>query len=56
MFFLYQVDDEFDELYFKGFEWDKEELWIKFIVYLFKDVGVVFGGGFKKKKKQVVDE
>ncbi|CAP66492.1 uncharacterized protein PODANS_4_3430 [Podospora anserina S mat+] len=54
--FKKRADDELDEPYLKGFEWDKEESWTKLIVHLSKDAGVAPGGGSKKKKKQAADE
>lgn len=47
-----QADDELDQPYLAGFEWDKEECWTRFIVHLSKDsTGERNIGGGKKKKK-----
>ena len=46
-----QADDEIDEPYLAGFEWDKTESWTRLVVHLTKDSG----GGFTKKKKKSDD-
>ncbi|KAG7102056.1 hypothetical protein HYQ44_018634 [Verticillium longisporum] len=45
-------DDELDNPYLKGFEWDKEESWTRLVVHLQKDAGLPAGGGKKKKSKK----
>lgn len=49
--FKKRADDELDQPYLAGFEWDKEESWTRLLVHLQKDAGVTSGGGSKKKKK-----
>ena len=46
-----QADDEFEQPYLKGFEWDPEESWTRLKVHQSKDAGPVGGGGGGKKKK-----
>lgn len=48
-----QADDEFEDPYLAGFEWDKEESWTKFKVHQ-KATGEAPGG--KKKKGKGGDE
>ncbi|KAF4979230.1 hypothetical protein FZEAL_4513 [Fusarium zealandicum] len=48
-------DDELDEPYLAGFEWDKEESWTRLVVHLQKQpssTGMSTGGKKKKNKKQ----
>ncbi|KAH7375306.1 hypothetical protein B0T11DRAFT_270068 [Plectosphaerella cucumerina] len=49
-----KADDELDNPYLKGFEWDKEESWTRLVVHLAKNpaVGSGGGGGGGKKKKK----
>jgi hypothetical protein len=49
-----RADDELDNPYLAGFEWDKEESWTRLIVHLQKNPGPtnVGGGGKKKKEKK----
>jgi hypothetical protein len=49
-----QADDELDNPYLAGFEWDKEESWTRLVVHLQKNAGPtnVGGGGKKKKEKK----
>lgn len=52
-------DDELDNPYLAGFEWDKEECWTRFIVHLQKEATTGFpvgGGGGKKKKNKKNEE
>lgn len=49
--FKKRADDELDQPYLAGFEWDKEESWTRLIVHLQKDAGVPAGGSKKKKNK-----
>ncbi|EJT68538.1 hypothetical protein GGTG_13884 [Gaeumannomyces tritici R3-111a-1] len=52
-----RADDELDQPYLAGFEWDKEESWTRFIVHLSKDsTGERNIGGGKKKKKNATEE
>ncbi|KAL2760075.1 hypothetical protein ACRALDRAFT_2038789 [Sodiomyces alcalophilus JCM 7366] len=48
-----KADDELDEPYLLGFEWDKEESWTRLKVHLSKNPTTtpMGGGGGKKKKK-----
>lgn len=46
-----QADDELDEPYLKGFEWDKEESWTRLIVHLQKSAPAPVSSGKKKKNK-----
>jgi hypothetical protein len=48
-----QADDELDEPYFKGFEWDKETDFTKFVIHLQKEAGPAPS---KKKKGKKDDE
>lgn len=43
-----QADDELDNPYLAGFEWDREESWTRLIVHLQKESGASMT---KKKKK-----
>jgi hypothetical protein len=48
-----QADDEMDEPYLKGFEWDKDESWTRLKVHLSKNpTDTVFKGGSSKKSKK----
>ncbi|WYZ35694.1 hypothetical protein EsH8_X_000341 [Colletotrichum jinshuiense] len=52
-----RADDELDNPYLAGFEWDKEESWTRLIVHLQKQPATGgFGGGGKKKKNKKVEE
>uniref|UniRef100_L7JL17 homogentisate 1,2-dioxygenase n=1 Tax=Pyricularia oryzae (strain P131) TaxID=1143193 RepID=L7JL17_PYRO1 len=51
-----RADDELDQPYLAGFEWDKEECWTRFIVHLSKDSGVQANAGGKKKKKAAAED
>lgn len=54
-----RADDELDNPYLAGFEWDKEESWTRLVVHLQKQPstgGHVGGGGKKKKGKKEEDE
>lgn len=56
---LTQSDDELDDPYLKGFEWDKEESWTRLIVHCQKQPASAFpsgGGGGKKKKSKKAEE
>ena len=55
---LSQADDELDNPYLAGFEWDKEESWTRLVVHLQKEPGTGGGGGGggKKKKKNKDEE
>ncbi|ORY58407.1 uncharacterized protein BCR38DRAFT_489334 [Pseudomassariella vexata] len=46
-----RADDELDQPYLAGFEWDKEESWTRLIVHLQKEPGVAPTSGKKKKNK-----
>lgn len=46
-----QADDEFEDPYLAGFEWDKDECFTKFIVHQ-KKTGDAPSGGSKKKKNK----
>lgn len=48
----HQADDELDNPYLAGFEWDKDESWTKLIVHLQKEPGTAMVGGKKKKSKK----
>lgn len=48
---IVQADDEFEEPYLKGFEWDPEESWTRLKVHQSKE-GVSAGGKKKKGKKE----
>ena len=54
-FVLPQQDDELEEPYLAGFEWDKEECYTKFIVHC-KKTGEASSGGSKKKKNKDKEE
>jgi hypothetical protein len=45
---LKQADDELEEPYLAGFEWDQEESWTRLKIHLARDSGVAPS---KKKKK-----
>jgi hypothetical protein len=45
-----QADDEFSDPYLKGFEWDREECYTRFIVHQMK-TGERPAGESKKKRK-----
>jgi hypothetical protein len=52
-----RADDELDQPYLAGFEWDKEECWTRLIVHLSKESsGERPTGGSKKKKKAAAEE
>ncbi|KAJ6439715.1 WD repeat containing protein 44 [Purpureocillium lavendulum] len=53
-----KADDELDNPYLAGFEWDKEESWTRLIVHLAKQptAGGGGGGGGKKKKNKKEEE
>jgi len=51
-----KADDELDNPYLAGFEWDKEESWTRLIVHLQKQPGTTGFGGGKKKKKAAKEE
>lgn len=51
-----QADDELDNPYLAGFEWDKEESWTRLVVHLQKQPTVGGGGGGKKKKNKKEEE
>ena len=52
-----QADDEMENPYLKGFEWDKDESWTRLIVHQQKDAGPsASSGGSKKKGKKNKDE
>lgn len=46
-----QADDELEEPYLAGFEWDKEENYQRFIVHQKKTGEISSGGAGGKKKK-----
>lgn len=46
---MHQADDEFENPYLAGFEWDKEESWTKFKVHQ-KATGEAPAGKKKKNK------
>lgn len=50
-----QADDELENPYLKGFEWDKDESWTRLIVHLQKQSSGT-GNISKKKKKNHGDE
>jgi hypothetical protein len=50
--FRKKADDELDQPYLKGFEWDKEESWTRLIVHLQKDAPQVHTSSKKKKNKE----
>lgn len=53
-----QSDDELDNPYLAGFEWDKEECWTRLVVHLQKNPAIekIGGGGGGKKKKNKKNE
>ncbi|KYK55788.1 hypothetical protein DCS_07752 [Drechmeria coniospora] len=54
-----RADDELDNPYLAGFEWDKEESWTRLVVHLQKQPAIGnfgSGGGGKKKKGKKDDE
>lgn len=52
-----QADDELENPYLAGFEWDKEESWTRLVVHLQKQPATTpFSGGGKKKKKNKEEE
>ncbi|POR33864.1 Uncharacterized protein TPAR_05937, partial [Tolypocladium paradoxum] len=51
-----RADDELDNPYLAGFEWDKEESWTRLVVHLQKQPGNTGGGGGKKKKGKKDEE
>lgn len=53
-----QSDDELDNPYLAGFEWDKEESWTRLVVHLQKEPtsSMPRGGGGKKKSKKNKEE
>lgn len=57
---LIQSDDELDNPYLAGFEWDKEESWTRLVVHLQKQPTSSMpsgsGGGKKKKKNKDIEE
>jgi hypothetical protein len=56
---LSQTDDELDNPYLAGFEWDKEESWTRLVVHLQKQptsTGGFSTGGKKKKNKNKEEE
>ncbi|KAH8890520.1 hypothetical protein GQ53DRAFT_747545 [Thozetella sp. PMI_491] len=50
--FKKRADDELDNPYLKGFEWDKEESWTRLVVHLQKESGISHSGKGKKKKNE----
>ncbi len=50
----HQADDELDQPYLAGFEWDKEESWTRLVVHLSKEAGSTVSS--KKKKNKGGDE
>ncbi|PHH88938.1 hypothetical protein CDD83_6871 [Cordyceps sp. RAO-2017] len=51
-----RADDELDNPYLAGFEWDKEESWTRLVVHLQKQPSLSGGGGGKKKKNKKEEE
>jgi hypothetical protein len=53
-----RADDELENPYLAGFEWDKEESWTRLVVHLQKQPATSggFGGASKKKKKNKEEE
>jgi len=45
-------DDELENPYLAGFEWDPEECYTRFVVHTRKDAGQSFAGGSSKKSKK----
>ncbi|EFX00135.1 hypothetical protein CMQ_7137 [Grosmannia clavigera kw1407] len=54
--FKKRADDELDNPYLKGFEWDKEESWTRLVVHLQKQSTITSGPSKKKKKNHGDDE
>ena len=54
--FSFQADDELTDPYLKGFEWDREECYTRFIVHQMKTGGQPQGEGKKKKKGSKAEE
>jgi len=54
--FKKRADDELDQAYLKGFEWDKEESWTRLVVHLQREPTGSSQGGHQKKKKKGGDE
>lgn len=54
--FKKKSDDELDNPYLKGFEWDREECYTRFIVHQMKTGEKPAGGESKKKKKSKGEE
>ena len=52
---LPQADDELDNLYLAGFEWDREECYTRFIVHSKKTGDAPSNTGGKKKKNKGED-
>jgi len=53
---LHQADDELTDPYLKGFEWDREECYTRFIVHQMKTGERPAGDGKKKKKGKGGDD
>ncbi|KHO01577.1 uncharacterized protein MAM_00578 [Metarhizium album ARSEF 1941] len=51
-----RADDELDNPYLAGFEWDKDESWTRLVVHLQKEPGTSGHGGSKKKKGKKDEE
>ncbi|PHH78572.1 hypothetical protein CDD80_6683 [Ophiocordyceps camponoti-rufipedis] len=51
-----RADDELDNPYLAGFEWDKEESWTRLVVHLQKQPSASGVGGGKKKKSKKEEE
>ncbi|EME88183.1 uncharacterized protein MYCFIDRAFT_86005 [Pseudocercospora fijiensis CIRAD86] len=51
-----KADDELDNPYLAGFEWDKEECYTRFIVHQKKTGEAPAGGSGKKKNKKAAEE
>ncbi|KAF7542801.1 hypothetical protein G7046_g10112 [Stylonectria norvegica] len=51
-----RADDELDNPYLAGFEWDKEESWTRLVVHLQTTPGVSSHAGGKKKKGKKEEE
>ncbi|KAF4595453.1 WD repeat containing protein 44 [Ophiocordyceps camponoti-floridani] len=51
-----RADDELDNPYLAGFEWDKEESWTRLVVHLQKQPSASGVGGGKKKKNKKEEE
>lgn len=54
--FKKKADDELTDPYLKGFEWDREECYTRFIVHQMKTGGQPAGEGKKKKKGSKAEE